>query len=53
MAWTGSPNSSSVMPAGVTSDGTSWVTVPITATLTPFISSTVYSGRTGSVVPFL
>ncbi len=35
------------MPAGVTSDGTSWVTVPITATLMPFMSRTVYSGRTG------
>ena len=39
------------MPDGVTSDGISCVTAPITATLTPFMSRTVYSGRTGVVVP--
>ena len=40
------------MPPGLTSDGVSWVTAPITPTLTPpDRRSVAYSGSTGVVVP--
>ena len=50
-ASTGSPKSSSVMPPGVTSDGVSSVTAPMTPTETPSMSRIAYSGSAGVVVP--
>ncbi|CPU65410.1 Uncharacterised protein [Mycobacteroides abscessus] len=50
-ASTGSPNSTSAMPDGVTSVGVSSVTTPTKPTSRPSISTTWYSGSAGFVVP--
>ena len=40
------------MPPGLTRLGVSWVTAPMTATRTPSMVCSKYSGSTGVVVPF-
>ncbi len=51
-ASTGLPNSTVAMPPGVTSDGVSSVTAPMTPTWTPSTSTIAYSSSAGVVVPF-
>ncbi len=50
-ASTGSPNSRSAMPAGVTAVVVSCVMTPMTPTVIPPTSKVLYSGSAGVVVP--